>query len=303
MIEYKEKRVAKEWTIEEEKLLEKYISEEVQFSDIAKILGRTRQSCAMKSSRLGLISSIIGSKKYTVNENFWKEPNPINCYYAGILASDGHIALGKSKSEKFKFSGTLALVIHKNDLCTLEGLKESSNYSGPIIFPKDKNVCSLRVYCKEWNEDLITKFNIAPLKTYRIKPPNNISDQLFFCWLIGYIDGDGTFYIRKNGNDFTIKILSCSQYIINYIYDFMIARFPQRLSPKHTCRPFKRNGSNCWELRFTGIKATCISAYLRQYNVPKLARKWAKQSILELEEKRRLSHPHFFDFSHLPPPV
>lgn len=298
----KAKNWGKQWTTEEDEKIKQFIKDKIPISEMAIKLGRSHSACSMRCVFYGLKSEYRYSK-YKINKDFWKEFNPINCYYAGIIAADGYIGLYDKRKQKFPYSGSIKLEIHKNDLCTLEDLKLRSEYTGPVHFAKNRNCCSLRIYCEEWNRDLITKFNITPLKTYRIMPPNGISDQLFFCWLIGYIDGDGCLYFKKNQNYLTIKILSCSEKIIEYIYNYIIERFPQKLTKKISCKPFKRKNSNCWELRFTGLKAVCLFSYLRQYNLPKLKRKWSQEEILNQERYYRLKYPHFFNFDHLPVPI
>jgi hypothetical protein len=298
----KAKNWGKKWTTEEDEQIKKFVRDRVPISEMAIRLNRSHSACSMRCAFYGLKSEYRYSK-YKVNKDFWKEFNPINCYYAGIVAADGYIGLYSNRKQKFPYSGSIKLEIHRDDFSTLEDLKKRSNYTGPITFPKNRNTCLLKVHCEEWNRDLIEKFNIVPLKTYRIMPPKDISDQLFFCWLIGYIDGDGCLYLKKNKEDFTIKILSCSEKIIQYIYKYIIDRFPQKLTLKALCTPFKRKNSNCWELRFTGLKAVCLFSYLKQFNVPKLKRKWEKDGLIELENKFKTKYPESFDFKHLPIPV
>lgn len=291
----------KYWTKEEDEKITHLISLGTPIAEMAKELKRSYSSCASRSSFLKIKNTYSGPKKYEVDENFWSEFNPINCYYGGILAADGNMMLA---NKNFEYVGTVKWELSNIDLCLLNDFKNRIKYNGPIRSYNNRSaLSSISISSREWNKDLINKFNIVPNKTFRIKPPNDISDELFFCWLIGYIDGDGMIYYDNFHDSLHIKITSSSEYIVKYIYDFLLTRFPQKIRNKSFSTPKKLKHANCWEVSILGIRAVCLFSYLKQYNLPKLKRKWEQEKVLVLEQKMKDSYPNFFNFENLPKPL
>lgn len=296
------------WTIQEDEKLTELVALATPLQEIAKILNRSHSSCASHSSILGLKNDFTGPKIYSVNENFWDEPNPLNCYYAGILAADGCLQL---KNKLRPFVGTLSWEIGQDDIVLLEEFIKNTNYSGFISTCKNINrkgepardTKKIVVSCQRWNQNLIEKFNIVPKKTYRISPPNNLTEQQMFCWLIGYIDGDGTVFYNKLNHCLMIKISSSSEKLVNFVYEFLKEKLPQKVRNKEFSKPRKLSHANCYEISVLGVRATCLYKYAQQYNLPKLSRKWDQESINNLVKENEKRFPHLFDLSYLPDPV
>lgn len=298
-----ESNIYKYWTKEEDEKITELVNQATPLKEIAIMMSRSYTSCAGRSSLLGLYNKYTGPSKHSVNELFWDTPNELNCYYAGALAADGCIQLN---NKRFEYSGVLSWETHVSDKIILDSFKENTGYTGEVqTFTRKGGFLhsALRIYSPVWNKNLIEKFNIVPKKTFRTYPPNDISESLLFCWLIGYIDGDGTIFLDKNKNTFAIKVTSSSEKLVFWIYNFLKERFKQQLRNKPVSIPRKLKYANCWEISVCGTRAFCLYAYLRQYNLPKLKRKWEKPKIIELENKYKIKYPHFFDFSHLPSPI
>ena len=303
MNEIKEKsRHFKWWTKQEVDNLIELLSQGLQFSEISKKINRTKNACSLKASKLGFQSWHIKKRKYEINESFWKDFNFLNCYYAGILAADGCLRLN---NKKFKYAGSLEWQVASKDRILLEAFKDISSYQGPIsdgIYGGHRK-SKLYIKCQTWNKDLFENFNIIPNKTFRVMPPHGLTDQQMFCWLIGYIDGDGCLTFNKIHKKLVLSITSCSKELLDFIYEFLKERFPLKIKKSKECKPRKDKIGNYWTLGIYGIRATCLYSYLKQYNLPKLVRKWDQPKINELEAAFKESHSHFFDFSHLPPPA
>lgn len=298
-----ESNTYKYWTKEEDEKITELVNKATPLKEIAKMMNRSYASCAGRSSLLGLYNEYTGSSKHSVNELFWDTPNELNCYYAGVLAADGCIQLN---NKRFEYSGVLSWETHVSDKILLDSFRENTGYTGEVqTFTRKRGFLhsGLRIYSPVWNKDLIEKFNIVPNKTFRTYPPNDISESLLFCWLIGYIDGDGTIFLNKNKNQFIIRVTSSSEKLVFWIYDFLKERFSQQLRNKPISVPRKLKHANCWEVSICGIRAFCLYAYLRKYNLPKLKRKWEQPDIIELEDIYKTKYPNFFDFNNLPKPI
>lgn len=291
----------KPWTKDEDELITRLVYQATPLQEISKELNRSYNSCSSRSNRLGLYNKYSGAKKYFVNDFFWDEPNNLNCYYAGILAADGCLTLYE---KRFKYTGNLKWTLKESDENLLINFKKDTNFTGQIKTIKVKN-CehykSIQISCDQWNKNLIEKFNITPKKIYRTLPPNNLTEQQTFCWLIGYIDGDGSVHLDKKNNSLTISVTSCSKQLIDFIYEFLKERFPQRVDIlREVSSPIKVTNTNCWRITINGIRALCLYDYLRHYNLPKLKRKWNQTEINNLLSVKKEKFPNFFSYDFLP---
>lgn len=293
------------WTPEEDKQLKEFCLIGTPVEQISTVLGRTYNACLNRCRYLKIKNRYKGSaKKYTVNEKFWDKPNPINCFFCGCVSSDGNLHLESDKN--FQNIGELRWQLHPKDICLLEDFKKITEFSGPIrkyVTSSGQNTAVISIRSQRWNKDLMEKFNIFPRKTYITQVPNNLSGQLIFSFLIGYLMGDGCVHLAKSQKRVDVTVASSSMILLDYFYEFLKMCFPQTLTNKPFPGPKKSKSANYSVLGVHGIRAVCLVAYLRQYELPYLARKFSNPKILVLEEEMRQKYPHFFDFSHLPPPV
>lgn len=90
-----------------------------------------------------------------------------------------------------------------------------------ILSNKKGSICksyTLRISCNEIYNDLIFH-NILPRKTYIDRFPI-VSDNLFFDFLRGYIDGDG--YICCSNNAIMVGLVSYNKDVLKYIQDKLL---------------------------------------------------------------------------------
>ncbi len=123
----------------------------------------------------------IGSwkRKYTFNEDYFKNWNNDMAYLLGFFIADGYIA---SQSQSVAFT-------QKNpDL--LEEIKSVFGSNQPLYRNKHTGVYSLLFHSKVMKNDLQTLFHITSDKSYNIKFPN-IPNQYMHHFIRGYFDGDG----------------------------------------------------------------------------------------------------------------
>lgn len=261
---------------------------------------RTACSIKHKASELGLISN-YRFKRYSHNENFWEIPNEMNSYWAGFFAADGCLAKS-SNSDNYSFLISLA----SKDIHHLEKLKKCVDYTGDIRtrIKKDcKSVSTLQIHSiKKWKEDMAKIFSIEPIKTFRIAPPNLNNNILNFCYLLGYLDGDGSIVFPKGRSSFNISVVSCSKNILDWIKNILDKEFPIKYR-----RPTFPKVCFCprgwYSFAIGGLRAAVILDYLRQFPVPKLSRKWDKPNVLEYVEQQKLKYPHLFKKFIPTPPI
>lgn len=250
-------QVQKFWTPEEENLLKELVSQKLSRNQIGKILNRTPASLSNRFQKLGIESLFIPNRKYSFNEDFWAVPNLLNSYWAGFSAADACIT--KSK-QSYKY----ALSLSTKDLNHLERFKNDCGYTGNIESRVDLKsinnnpnkayytsrmlICSLK-----WGQDLENIFNILPNKTFRLSPPK-LPHYLLMSWLIGYIDGDGSISIKKDGKGLRVDFISGSEEIIKWIKEFIDNNFKDRLANHREDNYYKRKGRNSYHLIFVVLE-------------------------------------------------
>ena len=158
--------------------------------EIASTLGRTENSIQLKANRIGLKLP----EKYNYNKDYFKL---IDCeekaYWLGFIYADGYVSVNQEFGIEIKASDhqhlkKLNRVIQGNiDLSFRSRQIQFKNYSSVI------NVCSLRIYSKQFVGNLIDK-GVVPNKTSVLEFPKFLPKQLMRHFIRGYIDGDG--YIR-----------------------------------------------------------------------------------------------------------
>jgi hypothetical protein len=282
----------KEWTIAENKQLENLCSGSIPFRTIAERLNRSCSSCISHARHLKIKNPYI-RRIYSVNHQFWDTPNEINCYWAGFAAADASI---RTRGKHFSF----ALELQQSDEGHLQSLANACGSNYPFYYtekPDNKSkTVRLIVNSDIWADKLKNNFNLVPLKTKRLKPPDGLNDYLLFCWLIGYIDGDGCIHLRRAHNTISISFVSASEYLIKWINDFLSREFPQKLR-RRTHNTYKDKRYNCWYLRVEGIRGAIIFDFLSKFPVPKLSRKWNNPNIINRVGEIKRDYPSFFNKS------
>lgn len=155
--------------------------------------------------------------KNRCNEGKFSYKDSIFCYYAGYVATDGHI----------DSSTTPRVSLRSNDKCSEILFKRLANY---FEFTGD-----VRLYNKSYDltmtsqrlvEELFDHSNITPVKTKTLKFPNyfqnDISASMFFR---GVLDGDGN--IRKDGG---VRLYCGSDSFIDGCIAFLNFRFSWRIN-------------------------------------------------------------------------
>lgn len=197
---------------------ENYLS--MSYRDIANKIGFTERQVR------GWINHNCNKKNRTFNENYFNEITSSNqAYWLGFIYADGWICKNVL-SKNYELGIELCdidkqqLIDFNNELGGVHNIKHA-HYEKYICNHKDisiTNTVCIRIYSKQIVEDLI-KHNVLTNKTFKKDYPI-VSDNLFFDFIRGYIDGDGCIYANENKlSDSCVHITSAHCEILNYIKD------------------------------------------------------------------------------------
>lgn len=287
----------KEWTQEEQERLKLYAGK-YKAKDLEQFFpGRTWR--AIQANYINKkIYNRYSNSLYNYNISFWSSFNPINSYYAGFAAADAHIPTKRKE---------LIFILNPKDYLLLYKLKQLTNYTGPISFYKRKfpykdefqYFCKLKFSCMHWREDLINNFSLIPQKTFRLTGPSFNNEYLDFCYIIGFIDGDGAiFNHQKNKNSVTFTITSGAEKLLQWIKEKIDNKFNLEYRSIWTkCgngRIYNKKGRTYNYVSSSSIRSSVIINYFRQFPIPKLARKWDQPEVLQKIEYYKGKYPQYF---------
>ena len=133
-------------------------------------------------------------RKYTINESAFKSLTKETAYALGFIAADGCLS-----------PTNRCLVVVSTDLDILTKVRAALGSNHPITIQRRRPhefVCHrLAIGGKEFYESL-TAIGLTPRKSRTLTVPA-VSDALFFHFLRGYFDGDGS--VIGNGNGLRIS--------------------------------------------------------------------------------------------------
>lgn len=232
-------------------------------TEIAKHFNFTNE-CIRQNLIKWRVVSKIEKKKYTHNESFFKEPNELNCYFAGLIAADGCISKKHKNKNEYIY---LHYGCQNCDKELIERLKINLNFNGPIRQTRE-NFLEIQICRFEKNHQYLKNiFNIDSRKTYHLLPPNLKDEKLIKAYITGYIDGDGC--IRyTNKNLFLITIVGTFE-LMTWMQNFFQERFPG-----YKTKLYKKG--IVYYFTITGKRAITFAKYLKESSVEKLKRKWDK---------------------------
>lgn len=190
-------------------IINKYIQGEstIKIANIFNVNNKTITKI-LKNNNIPIRSSSDCHKKFS-NENIFQT---VDChqkaYWLGFLAADGNVSK----------HGQLSLQLAAKDL---DHLKKFYQFMGgkskitKIITHLDKNkYIGYRVSFKSNKliQDL-AKYNILPAKSKTLTLPNNIPIQYLPSFILGLVDGDGSFFKSNNKLNFSLisSIDCCNQ--------------------------------------------------------------------------------------------
>ena len=122
------------------------------------------------------------SRKYNINQDYFKKWSRNMAYIFGFWCADGCIYNGRC----------FDITLHKKDKYILKKIAEEFKYEGPIYDYVDKQACRINFSCKEMYNDLIN-LGGEENKSLTLKFPD-VPKQYLADFIRGYFDGDGSVY-------------------------------------------------------------------------------------------------------------
>lgn len=171
--------------------------------------------CKLVESHINKVSQILKqngikftrNRKDFFNENYFEKINtPEKAYILGFLYADGY------NNEQ---RGTVTICISKIDIDILEKIQKCVDSKCKILV-HNKNYVKICLHSRKFSSDL-KKLGCYQGKSLTLKFPNGkqVSERFLAHFVRGYFDGDGCFYVGKNGcecnmacsNSFSKKLL------------------------------------------------------------------------------------------------
>jgi hypothetical protein len=208
-------------------------------------------------------------RKYNINDDAFNELSPESCYWAGFFAADGNIA-------KNNIGMTLSLSIKDKD--HLEKFKNFLKTEYPIKERLAQEVfmqCIIQFRSEKIVNDLYYFYNITPRKSLTLEPPNIKDPYLQDCFIIGYLDGDGSIGLYKSKRQKSLHISALgTENILNWINE----RF-QQISGKNFNKNIymRKNNTLTYSIVYSDKKARKLFLHFEKIKVPKLERKWSHE--------------------------
>ncbi len=271
------KSKAESWSEEDIKLLREVYPHLIWHELVLLFPTRNRTSLANKAKRLGLHKDGTKFLRAKLNEEFFKEPNILNCYWAGFIAGDGCILSSRP---------TLEIMLAEVDKYHLERFKEDINYSGNVTTRKHGkgSVADITVMSEILIEDLRVNFNITPRKTYTVIPPNISDLNLIMSFICGYIDADGSIYL--SGGIYPVVSICGTQELIEWMKSYLDRCFPSDRGSNSNLIHSKIS-PHLYTLNLSNNRAIKLDAYLKDFALPRMARKWGIiQRGIEIKQER-----------------
>lgn len=229
---------------------------------------RTASAIHTKAYLMKLKNPYKGRQNF-YDVDFWKNYNEINSYWGGFAAADGSIYQRGDGGYSFSFLIQEDFHIQK----FINDTKGDYIVRPAIIRPPAKQLYNVKYNVgEEWVDNLKTNFNIVPRKTWDMKAPEQIPNEFFPYFLIGFIDGDGCWHVRKNGKGFSLSFVSASRDILEFINDWISKKYNPVRNKK---RNVLINKNGFYTLQVCGKVACELFLDLRKLIPTKhLARKW-----------------------------
>lgn len=189
------------------------------------------------------------NKKYSVNDDFFRQYNEEAFYFAGLMASDGNIVDGLPR---------FRIELATKDIDILEKFKDRLNYGGNII-NRDRKADTksggkfsfLQITSQRIVDDLRNIFNIIPDKstTYQF-PKHLIDNENIRHFIRGYFDGDGHISDTQDSSP-RFEIIGnppCIEFMLEFIKSKVNAT-----SNEITSEYNEKTKHTTSKLRFTGL--------------------------------------------------
>ena len=196
----------------------------MEYSKIAQHIGLTDKQVRTKMSQLGY------RKNRTFNNRYFQNiDTPLKAYFLGFIFADGWVC-ANSETRNYEFG----MELQSEDKYILDELNKELGGIHNIFHAEASkiNICGheanrgdsdiLRVYSKPLVMDLISN-GISTNKTQKDIIPK-VSEEFFFDFLRGYIDGDGCYWsTAQRPNCVYLHITCASKKVLEYLQERLFA--------------------------------------------------------------------------------
>ncbi|MED4883897.1 LAGLIDADG family homing endonuclease [Bacillus smithii] len=178
-------------------------------NEIGRILGRTKSAVQLKANRLGLEVE----DKYYYKKDFFKViDTEEKAYWLGFIMADGCVRKTARNHELcIKLKGSDIHHLKKFNKC-INGNIEVTKFTREGIFSdqryntgKKYEGCQIRLYSSEMVNDLISH-GVYPDKSHKDISIPNLSNDLKWHFIRGFLDGDGHIKVPKKNKKYGYEI-------------------------------------------------------------------------------------------------
>ena len=192
-------------------------------------------------------------RKYSLNEKYFSTiDSSEKAYWLGFIAADG----GINRTGSNKKYNNLTINLNQRDAEHLEKFlkaidsNDSVKLSPGVGYGEGTTIASISLNSVAMIEDLIN-LGVVPKKSLVLSPPS--IDKIYYRdWIRGYIDGDGSISLLKNG-EAQLSVLGTEK-VISFIKNFF--------SPEKDKKLYQYGNKNTYELSYGGTVS--IVKYLHQ---------------------------------------
>lgn len=154
---------------------------------IAAHLGRSHAAVVLRAGRYQLVSyQQIGTRSIR-HDYFAAIDTAAKAYVLGLLAADGHIAVGRNGHRQI----VLALV--RKDASAVEYVRNQVAPDARLFDAQVRGIAMVRftVQSERLAADL-ARLGVGPAKTYTVAWPTGLPEEFANSYVAGYFDGDGS---------------------------------------------------------------------------------------------------------------
>lgn len=165
------------------------------------------------------IESKDNSRKYSIDDNYFKTQSHNMAYILGLLAADGSV----SSKENGVF-----IQLKADDKKILEDINKELKNTHPIKVyscikeERKEEIAKLSFWSSTIKKDL-AHYGIIPNKTFILKPPEFLLPEYCISYIRGYFDGDGCIFLNNYTPGFSIG--GASKDLIQWIRDFLSIQY------------------------------------------------------------------------------
>lgn len=143
-------------------------------------------------------------RKYTLKEDYFdKIDSSDKAYFLGLLYADGYNCTKR---------GFIRLTLHDKDINILIKLNKLLIHSKPIYKEKNKPHSIIYISSRYMSNRLV-ELGCGGIKTFNLKFPSWLNENLYNDFIRGYFDGDGTIYYNKANKNFRVELIGTDSFI------------------------------------------------------------------------------------------